>query len=157
MMLTPGRVGGIGFRPIAKARAMACGSKPRALPDLRASGSSSRPRRSQRKRPGRYLCLGRRSLARATKPWIGERSWKQGPGSTSSGSSSHCRHRGRGGGGGGSSSSSRRRTSSGPCKEQKKGRKRGEVGGEGGRREGGGEGKQENRQGGVPRVLGGAA
>ena len=31
MMLTPGRVGGIGFRPIAK------GSNPRALPNLEAS------------------------------------------------------------------------------------------------------------------------
>ena len=43
MMLTPGRVGGIGFRPIAKARAMACGSNPRALPDLMAAASAADP------------------------------------------------------------------------------------------------------------------
>ena len=43
MMLTPGRVGGIGFRPIAKARAMACGSNPRALPDLGAAASAADP------------------------------------------------------------------------------------------------------------------
>ena len=36
-MLLSGRVGGTGFRPIAKARAMACGSNTRVLPDLRAT------------------------------------------------------------------------------------------------------------------------
>ena len=46
MMLTPGRVGGIGFRPIAKARAMACGSNPRALPDLMATASAADPTES---------------------------------------------------------------------------------------------------------------
>ena len=44
MMLTPGLVGGIGFRPIAKARAMACGSNPRALPDLMAAASAADPK-----------------------------------------------------------------------------------------------------------------
>ena len=39
----PGRVGGIGFRPIAKTRAMACGSNPKALPDLRAAASAADP------------------------------------------------------------------------------------------------------------------
>ena len=48
VMLTPGRVGGIGFRPIAKGRAMACGSNPRALPDFMAAASAVEPLRARR-------------------------------------------------------------------------------------------------------------
>ena len=43
MMLLQGRVGSMGFQPIAKARAMACGSNPRALSDSWVQASCREP------------------------------------------------------------------------------------------------------------------